>query len=149
MGVCYLVSDHVFEDHSDRHRNQVLDCEGRCDGQVAETEELGLLGVEVDERPDRVGVRVEHEEDLVVVGLFTRPQHFRVAHDRLLLKDHCFVDQQFDWRALRPFELGVLLRLVRLHHDRPHPHLLEVARFQRDYLRLAWLHHHIEVLFAA
>jgi len=58
----------VFEEHGDRCWNQILDREGSSDGEVSHRDKVCLLSVEVNETSNGVCVRVQHEENLIVIG---------------------------------------------------------------------------------
>lgn len=157
--VVHLPQD-VAEEHGDRNRNQVLEDERRRYGQVAHRNELCLLGVEVDVASDAVGVRVEHQEYLVVVLLEASvlSKHLGFQDDGLLLKDLLLLLQEGDIGLDRPFKLLVAtsgvqrptvvdvgVAILDWNKDWPHLDLSEAAGAQRNDGRRLWLDDHLEL----
>ena len=146
-----VLTDYVLEYHRDWDWNQVLHRVWRSDGQVSQTEELCLLGVKINEGPNTVRIRVQHKVDVIVaVDVAAVPLNARLAHDRLLFKNHSFVLQELDAGSLRPFKLRCLvlfsLRLLCLDTDWLYLNVVEVTRFKRYDLAGARLNHHVEIV---
>ena len=80
--------EYVLEEERDRGGDQVLQDERRRYREVAHGDELSLLGVEVHVAADAVDVRVQDQEDPVVVALDVGVllEHFRIKQNGLLLE---------------------------------------------------------------
>lgn len=76
------LSQNIFEEKSDRGRNEVLEDIGRRDRNVAERGVLSLLSFKVHVAANTVGVCVKHHVDLVVVPLHSCvfSQQFRLQN---------------------------------------------------------------------
>ena len=143
---------HILKQHSDGYWNQVLNCEWRCDGEVAKRDEISLLCVEVDVASDAIRVCIKCKIDLVVIAVYRKvvAGHTWARDHRLLFKNMTFFLQQTHLSHLWPLKLrflGVHRAGSFTNHGNQRPDLdaFETTCLQWNNHRLLGLNHHAEV----